>query len=1151
MQGRVGDTITSKKRKDSNCFLHMKTIQEIIQRCHTRHAESGSLRQRKTVVTLAMYKRPPFQIKVHCARANPQTLDVLEKAGISFMPIGHAPHNDHAPQDFGGIRFKRRQTSRSWRVKQWQDSWGIQIYTGTPSGCDDALWHDFEIKYDAICAAPDAVATCIETLLNITANPLLTITKSGGLRFSCRIQDYLHPNTDEAKYYIYKHMPKEDKPKHREIFLEIRGDKGYSRWDMRYEIQLGNLLNPPVIAKEVVFAPINQLRATLHEPEPPQIDIGKTTDLNLPDFNSANLELAKEAFINRGYSYEIESNGFHYWKHDDDNVLMWEDQGIIWMRATTPNADIPTQAVPITDIWHDTSISPKTVISEKVDAIRKGDLSPLAIKRLPTELHKSQDTSKQYQSLKTLLKQLKQFLARDTRILAFTTSDAEILTNTEVETHLIKNRTTCLNISSRSLAETAEQRYRTNTQTDVARWRSRFYRWEQIKDIPINIRMTNPFLHGNVCEDPERCRILEAKGGNPNESICPKCPVYTACQERGFLSQPITIQNAHAKISAVGTLFLEPRHAHLVEKILGSTEEPHDICIIDERKTSIEELFLECVLPIDVIEAWNVNWQGHALGNFAAALMNAIETPGEPYSNPIGQVRAAFEAFKQHEDQIIKQMRYINVRGRVVERPSVDTETETELARYAIDFQDGGTAFIPLDDDAEDSLHEMGMPTISLNSFTPNENVSIPIDITEAIALGILDVQTLESIEQFPTVCPYPDWTYWHQLEHFFTYYPRDVDAPMQWNSTHLTFWLPPRLHPNVKRLIFATTFFTEQQLRRIFPNENMDVIHLEPTSWKPDNKIFQIRTSSKSQNVTLNHNSHTNKLELTKIGERYFIGIRAEIEKDPNIKHAILTHQSTVKKLQDIKEKPNVCFVESFISVLYQNIDFEPVQVLWVVGVPRLQRRACLLQAQMLFGNDEKPLNYDEDIWTEDYKDQRIGGVHHQKIVGLLTHIVGRAGLNRSSGKTVMLLNNYELPDISDRPETLLFDWEDIEIAGGLDKLEETIHIREGFEAERDKFTADTSRKEVERVLGCSSRQANRVLQKIRGGNIPRISYREQILFLLSSGREKTTASLVAAIDSSPQAIGNELKRLLNEGKIVRVRRGVYTLPEYHRPSS
>ena len=223
----------------------MEVLNDLIQRCHRRHAARESLRQRKTVVSLALYKQHPYQVKVHCARSTPFTLDKLEKAEISFMPMGHASENDRPPHDFGGKRFKRRQTANSWEARQWCDSWGIQIYTGAPSGRDGAHWHDLEFTYQAICDAPEAVLTCIETLLSTTANPLLTLTNSGGIRFSCRIQNYLHPHTDQAKYFIYKQKSTEDNPHNRDIYLEVRGDEGYSQWDMRYEILLGNLLEPP------------------------------------------------------------------------------------------------------------------------------------------------------------------------------------------------------------------------------------------------------------------------------------------------------------------------------------------------------------------------------------------------------------------------------------------------------------------------------------------------------------------------------------------------------------------------------------------------------------------------------------------------------------------------------------------------------------------------------------------------------------------------------------------------------------------------------------------------------------------------------------------------------------------------------------------
>ena len=92
--------------------------------------------------------------------------------------------------------------------------------------------------------------------------------------------------------------------------------------------------------------------------------------------------------------------------------------------------------------------------------------------------------------------------------------------------------------------------------------------------------------------------------------------------------------------------------------------------------------------------------------------------------------------------------------------------------------------------------------------------------------------------------------------------------------------------------------------------------------------------------------------------------------------------------------------------------------------------------------------------------------------------------------------------------------------------------------------LTVDTSRQEIEQILGCSLRQANRMLNKLRGGNIPRVTFREQILSLLAEG-EKKVADVTAAIDGNPSSIYNELLRLTKIGEIQKVRRGVYALPK------
>ena len=228
--------------------------------------------------------------------------------------------------------------------------------------------------------------------------------------------------------------------------------------------------------------------------------------------------------------------------------------------------------------------------------------------------------------------------------------------------------------------------------------------------------------------------------------------------------------------------------------------------------------------------------------------------------------------------------------------------------------------------------------------------------------------------------------------------------------------------------------------------------------------------------------------------------------------------------------------------------VTFEAAEVIWIVGKPEPLQRFVWLHAQMLFGNDEEPLSYERNTESYRYEDERVQSVYEDGVIRILTQIIGLIQLDRLSAKKVILLTGMPLPDVTDRPETLLFDWEDFEMAGGLDKLAEVIATRQRFETERANLTAESSREEVERILGCSARHANRVLQNLRGGKLLRVPLREQILFLLADG-EKKAAELVEAIGGYPQSIGNELKRLVDIGEIVKVRWGVYALPKESPP--
>ena len=418
------------------------------------------------------------------------------------------------------------------------------------------------------------------------------------------------------------------------------------------------------------------------------------------------------------------------------------------------------------------------------------------------------------------------------------------------------------------------------------------------------------------------------------------------------------------------------------------------------------------------------------------------------------------------------------------------------------------------------------------------------MSMAEAIRLGILDIETVENIKAFPTVCQNPNWTFWHQMKHLFAHYMQDTHVPIRWNHKTLRFWVPPVLHPSVKRLVLMAPVLSERHLRRAFPDDEVEVHRIKPTPWVAGNRVFQIRTGLYTREEILDYSNAWGVVGISKIGQRFLAGICAEINRDSNVKHAILANQISAQKLTNLLENSRTSSIIGSARMAGLDPIIEAADVIWIVGTPPRDQGLIWQRAQSLFGNDEKSLCYDREMKPFHHKDERVQSVYEADVVSLLTQIVGQAKLNRFADKKIVLMTSIPLPDITDRPETLLFDWEDFEIAGGLDKLAETIATRQRYETEKANLTAESGRDKVQQVLGCSIVHANRVLRDLRGGPIPRVTFREQILSLLADG-EKKSAEVVAAIQGNPKAINHELVRLANTGEIEKVRWGVYALPK------
>ena len=357
--------------------------------------------------------------------------------------------------------------------------------------------------------------------------------------------------------------------------IEIFGEKGHNCWDARYEILLGDLLDPPVIPKEVLFAPIDAFRAALHDSVSAEhYNTRRASPMCQYSLGSCKLDLAKEAFFKRGFSYVRQADGFHYWNRQDgeiDNVevLLWENEEGVWVRASTSGAGLPMEATFITDVWKDTGILPPLPatglpIDDKVIAVREGKMSPLSIKRPKPILHKSEPTENTYETHEDINVQVQRVFDRNVRVLGFTAeTDAE--KDPEVESVLRTRKAICLKVPSVDLPTAASRFLQSQDVRSVAQWQDRMHLWDQVKDIPST------------------------------------------------------------------RLFSDPQYAKIVEQLLETREGTPPLCITNTREE--EQLFLRCQLSRTTLKAWVANWQGDALGNFAIALLNAIDIRDKSHGN--------------------------------------------------------------------------------------------------------------------------------------------------------------------------------------------------------------------------------------------------------------------------------------------------------------------------------------------------------------------------------------------------------------------------------------------------------------------------------------------------------------------------------------
>ena len=112
----------------------------------------------------------------------------------------------------------------------------------------------------------------------------------------------------QRKLYIYKDTETAENTYQRDVYLEIFGEEGHTRWDARYEILIGDLLVHRSLTERSSLRLLMPSVSNFTNPLP-MTQHGNNCHPSAQSLGSENLDLAKEAFLQRGYFYVRQEDG--------------------------------------------------------------------------------------------------------------------------------------------------------------------------------------------------------------------------------------------------------------------------------------------------------------------------------------------------------------------------------------------------------------------------------------------------------------------------------------------------------------------------------------------------------------------------------------------------------------------------------------------------------------------------------------------------------------------------------------------------------------------------------------------------------------------------------------------------------------------------
>ena len=310
-------------------------------------------------------------------------------------------------------------------------------------------------------------------------------------------------------------------------------------------------------------------------------------------------------------------------------------------------------------------------------------------------------------------------------------------------------------------------------------------------------------------------------------------------------------------------------------------------------------------------------------------------------------------------------------------------------------------------------------------------------------------IQCLGTIGNLPRL-ETEDWNLIVQLELFFERYKRDADMPMTYENDTLTFLLPPLPLKTRARMGFMSATLDAVLFRRCFDTREEkrgDVSFHETglTEWHKDAKVYQLRTNRNPRGTVYTPPTPPQaggKEEglLSPTGAFYWGLVAADLK---NENRGLISYKALLQEKAGALEGIPAA---NFGGLVGLDTAFKGVEVLHVLFSPELPPSAVDFKAKALFGSETEPLCYDRDE-SGHYTDPRLQQCYDDGVISELQQAIGRGRLV-SRPVTVVIWCSHELPGITDREQTILFDETDWQQADGdIEKLQGIVADREAAE--------------------------------------------------------------------------------------------------------